>query len=120
MPSNPQLERVRKMCLAFPEATERVTWEQQTFRVREKIFAMANPEPGETHILLKARPGLQELLVNADPERFFKPPYLGPKGWIGIRLVEPVDWGEVSDLVDASYRLVAPKRLVALLPPADR
>lgn len=120
MPANPQLDRLRDLCLGYPEATERVTWEQQTFRVREKIFAMANPDPGDTNVLLKAGPGVQELLINADPARFFRPAYVGPKGWIGIRLFEPVDWGEVGDLIDASYRLVAPKRLVAQLPPSER
>jgi len=116
---HPQLDRLREICLGYPEAIERVTWEQQTFRVREKIFAMASADAGDARVWLKAGPGVQELLIVADPARFYRPPYVGPKGWIGIRLFEPVDWGEVGDLVDASYRLIAPKRLVAQLPSSD-
>jgi predicted DNA-binding protein (MmcQ/YjbR family) len=116
MTQNPRIDRLREICLAFPEANERLTWEQLTFRVREKIFAMANPDPAETNLWLKSGPGVQEVLVAADSSRFYRPPYVGPKGWIGIHLFDPIDWGEVGDLIDASYRLVAPKKLVAQLP----
>jgi predicted DNA-binding protein (MmcQ/YjbR family) len=111
----PQIKQLRAICLGFPEATERITWEQLTFRVREKIFAMANPDPAHPTVWLKAGPGVQEVLVSADSSRFYQPPYVGPKGWIGVYLHEPVDWGEIGDLVDASFRLVAPKKLVAQL-----
>lgn len=110
------LERLRAICLALPEATEQLTWETTaTFRVRGKIFAMHTPgEDGET-LACKAPPGMQELLVGADPERFFVPPYVGRSGWVGVRLRRDSDWEEIADLVTESYRMTAPKRLAALI-----
>lgn len=104
------LTRLRAMCLALPEAEERETWENETFRVRDKIFAMhiARPEPA---VWCKAPPGAQAILLEANPLRFFRPPYLGPKGWIGIHLDDGSDWDEVEDLVRRSYSLIAPRRL---------
>ena len=101
MPSEP-LDRLRAICLAFPEALERETWGHATFRVREKIFA-------------KAQTGLQTALVEGDPNRFFVPPYVGPKGWIGVYLGDETDWDELADLIEESYRMTAPKRVAALL-----
>jgi hypothetical protein len=63
----------------------------------------------------KAPPGSQAVLIGADPKRFFRPPYVGPKGWIGVRLDTAPDWDEVSVIVARSYRLVAPQRLAARL-----
>ena len=101
------------------EASERETFGGPTFRVREKIFAMETGRDGPPSFWCKAPPGSQAVLVGADPVRFFVPPYLGPKGWVGIRLdviaAEEPDWGEVETLVRRSYRLVAPQRLAALL-----
>jgi predicted DNA-binding protein (MmcQ/YjbR family) len=105
------LARLRALCLALPEAEERETWGRPTFRVRGKIFAMAPGEGRDLAVWCKAPPGAQQVLVGADPDRFFAPPYVGPKGWIGIRLQPPPDWAEVAGLVRRSYRLVAPKRL---------
>lgn len=108
------LRRLRKICLALPEAEERETWGEATFRVREKIFAMANHgEP--LSMSCKAPPGAQEMLVEANPERFFRPAYVGPRGWLGVHLTEGVDWEEVEGFVEESYRMTAPKRLSALL-----
>ena len=107
--------RLRQVCLAFPDATEQETWGEPTFRVRNKIFAIARPGDGQVSVWCKAPPGAQEALVGADPARFFAPPYLGPKGWIGIHLDGETDWAEIRELIEESYRLIAPKRLVALL-----
>ena len=112
---------VRALCLALPDATEKETWGDEvnpghpTFRVRDKIFVMAII--GETPLALwcKAPPGSQAILVGADPKRFFVPPYVGHKGWVGMRLGKGVDWREVGALVTRSYRLTAPKRLAALV-----
>ena len=104
------IARLRRICLALPEAEERETWEVPTFRVRGKIFAMAPSRRGPA-VWCKAPPGSQAVLVGADPDRFFAPPYVGPKGWIGIRLDAAPDWDEVAALLCRSYRLVAPKRL---------
>ncbi|HZS83649.1 MAG TPA: MmcQ/YjbR family DNA-binding protein [Stellaceae bacterium] len=103
--------RLRRICLALPEAEERETWEVPTFRVRGKIFAMWSGRDGRPSLWCKAPPGSQAILIGADPQRFFAPPYVGHKGWIGIWLDGNVDWSEVGALVERSWRLTAPRRL---------
>ena len=110
------LAELGRICLAFPEATEQETWESATFRVRGKIFAMTSGDESRSEVWCKAGVGVQAMLIAADSRRFFSPPYVGPKGWIGIRFNEETDWEEVSDLIEESYRLVAPKRLIGQLP----
>jgi len=107
--------RLRAICLALPEAVEQETWGDPTFRVRDKIFAMPRRGDGRVSMWCKAPPGMQDVLVGADPARFFVPPYVGHNGWIGVRLDLAPDWDEIGDLVADSYRLTAPKRLAALL-----
>jgi hypothetical protein len=114
------LARLRKVCLALPEAHEVEAWGEPTFRVRNKLFAMyaaANKHhgAGRPAVWCKAAPGNQALMVRADPERYFVPPYVGPSGWVGVWLDRNADWMEVTELMRDSYRLVAPKKLVALL-----
>lgn len=106
-------DKLRAICLALPEAEERETWGDPTFRVRDRIFAMEKSGDGRISLWCKAPPGSQQVLVGADPERFFVPPYVGHKGWIGVRLDNSPDWTEVAKIVNRSYRLVAPKRLAA-------
>jgi hypothetical protein len=107
------LPLLRRICLALPEAVEKETWEIPTFRIRDKIFAMAHdPET----VWCKAPRGVQAILVGAAPERFFVPPYVGHKGWIGFLLDRGTDWGEVEALIRRSYRMTAPKKLAALIP----
>ena len=105
------LGRLRGICLALPETVEKETWAAPTFRVRDKIFAMVHAWDGRTGVWCKAPPGAQTILVMAAPERFFRPPYLGHKGWIGFWLDGAPDWDEVTDLIGRSYRMTAPKRL---------
>ncbi|WP_439594404.1 MmcQ/YjbR family DNA-binding protein [Falsiroseomonas sp.] len=105
--------RLRRLCLSLPEVTEVETWEQPTFRVRGRIFAMLHLGEHGLAVWFKAPPGSQELLVEAAPDRFFRPPYLGPKGWVALRLAGPVDWAEAEALIRRSYSLIAPKRLAA-------
>ena len=114
MPADP-LDRLRAVCLAFPEAAEKATWGKATFGVRDKIFAMAGASDDRQRMCCKARPGLQTALVEGDPQRFFIPPYVGPKGWVGVYLDNSTDWDELADLIEESYRMTAPKRLAALL-----
>jgi predicted DNA-binding protein (MmcQ/YjbR family) len=115
MPDRP-IDRLRAICLALPEATEKESWgADPTFRVRDKIFAMQKAGDGRVSLWCKAPPGAQDVLVGADPASFFVPPYVGHHGWVGVRLDVPTDWDEVADLVADSYRLTAPKRLAALL-----
>ena len=111
------LERLRNVCLALPEATEKVAWGDPTWRVRDRIFAMqkGNYEGGRPSVWLKASPGAQPAIVGSDPERHFIPPYVGSKGWIGVYLDVRIDWDELADLIEDSYRLIAPKRLAAQL-----
>lgn len=108
-----QLARLRRICLRLPEATEQRTWDRPTFRVRRKIFAMYVLQDEKPAFWCKAPRGAQTILVNADPQRFFVPPYVGPKGWIGVCLDAATDWTEVADLVGRSWRMTAPKKLVA-------
>lgn len=119
MPRNP-LPRIRKLCLALPEAHEVEAWGEPTFRVRNRIFAMyasATTHHGE------GRPALwcknvaveQDLLIRAFPKRYFSPPYVGPGGWIGVWLDGTPDWEALRELLRDAWRLAAPKRLHALL-----
>ena len=107
------LDRLRAICLALPEATEVETWGDATFRVRDKIFAMLRRHDGRVWFWCKAPPGSQAILVEADPARFFAPPYVGPKGWIGMRIDDGPDWVEVEHLVRRSYGMTAPRKLAA-------
>ena len=114
-PRRSPLDRVRSICLAFPEAEERPFGGHTApaFRVRGKIFLMTS-EDG-TSMTLKAPEGVQAILVASDPERFFVPKYVGVKGWVGIRLghTDGADWDELAELITESYCLTAPKRLAA-------
>jgi hypothetical protein len=119
MAPNP-LTRLRKVCLALPEAHEVEAWGEPTFRIRNKLFAMyAHAEKhhgsGQAAVWCKAAPGNQAAMVQASPDRFFVPPYVGPSGWIGIRLNSDTDWKELAELMHDAYRLVAPKRFLAAL-----
>jgi predicted DNA-binding protein (MmcQ/YjbR family) len=109
----PPIDRLREICLALPEAAEKEAWGDPTFRVRDKIFAMQKRGDGRVSVWLKAPEGSQSILVGADPDRYFVPPYVGHKGWIGVRLDAGPDWTQVAALVKRSYRLIAPKRLAA-------
>lgn len=110
-------ERVRGICLAFPEATEKTSHGAPGFFVG-KQFAMLWPNGHHDHefphLWCAAGPGEQEALVAAS-DRFFRPPYVGHRGWVGIRLDGKVDWDEVGELLEDAYRLIAPARLVARL-----
>jgi hypothetical protein len=111
------LETVREVCLALPETSERLSHGAPTFFIREKrafLMVMTNHHGDGRFALWCAAPaGMQQMLVEAEPERFFVPPYVGPSGWIGVRLDGNVDWKELDMLLRDSYRLVAPKRLAA-------
>lgn len=112
-PAPETVAELRRICLAFPDAVEKPFGGHRApaFRIRDKLFLLCR-EDG-TALTCKAGPGEQALLVAADPARFFVPPYVGHRGWVGIRLDAPVDWQEVAELAEDSYRLVAPASLVA-------
>jgi hypothetical protein len=112
------LARLRRLCLALPEAHEVEAWGEPTFRVKNKLFAMYaaagnHHGAGRPAVWCKAAPGNQELMVRAAPARFFVPPYVGPSGWVGVWLDRGADWAELAELLRDAWRLTAPKRLVA-------
>jgi predicted DNA-binding protein (MmcQ/YjbR family) len=109
------LARLRALCLALPEAREKITWDTPTFRVREKMFALCGSEETRITVWLKAPPGVQESLVAYAPRRYFVPPYVGRAGWVGVYLDGRVPWAQVAALVEQSWQLVAPRKLVAKL-----
>lgn len=115
MTTEPVTERLRRVCLALPEAVEKEAWGDPNWRVHGRMFAMEKRGDGRISVWCKAPPGSQEILVGADPARFFVPPYVGAKGWIGIRLDDRPDWDEVAALIRRSYRLIAPQRLARLV-----
>ena len=106
------LQRLREICLALPEAVEKETWGHPTFRIRDKMFATFNAGGDRPSLTCKAPPGSQAILVGADPERFFVPPYVGGRGWIGMTLDRGVDWREVAQIIARSFAMTAPKRLL--------
>ena len=109
-------DALRQFALSLPEAEERETWGEATFRVRDKIFAMRHDlHEGRWSIWCKAPPGAQRPLVDSHPRRFFVPPYVGHHGWAAIDLAVEQDWDVVADLIEDSYRMTAPRRLVAAL-----
>ncbi|MFB9685783.1 MmcQ/YjbR family DNA-binding protein [Amycolatopsis plumensis] len=114
-----QLDALRKVCLALPEATERLSHGSPAWFVRGKktfvMFADDHHGDGRLAFWCPAPPGAQEELVRTEPERFFRPAYVGHRGWLGVRLDVDVDWGEVDRIVREAYRLVAPKTLAALV-----
>jgi len=119
MPPSP-LTRLRKICLALPGAHEVEAWGEPTFRVKNKIFAMhasaANHHGrGRAAVWLKSTKEDQARLIQAEPERFFKPPYVGPSGWVGIWLEGGADWELIAEFIRDSYRLIAPAKLCAQL-----
>ena len=110
------LKRIREICLALPETSERLSHGSPTFFVREKrafLMVLVNFHgDGRFAIWCAAAPGMQQLLVDADPERFFVPPYVGPRGWLGVRLEGELDWNELAGIAEDAYVEVAPAKLV--------
>jgi hypothetical protein len=114
------LARIRDICLSLPEVTERPSHSAPSFFVRDKtafVNAWIEGHHDHTfpHLWCAAAPGAQEALISAGRGRIFRPPYVGHRGWIGVRLDGRVDWDEVAGLCEEAYRAVAPRRLVALL-----
>ena len=113
------LARARAICLALPEATEKTAWGAPTFRIRDKMFAIyAEDHHGDGRIALwcHAPTGAQDVLVSSEPDRYFVPPYVGVRGWIGV-LLDRNDDDEVAERVREAYCRVAPKKLRALVDP---
>lgn len=116
-PSDP-LRRLRAIIASLPETSEKLSHGSPTWWGGKKTFASFHDghyDGGRKAVWLKAPLGAQEALVAADPERFYRPKYLGPSGWVALRLDASTDWNEVEALLVEGYRLVAPRRAVAAL-----
>ena len=116
--------QLRAICLALPEVTERLSHGTPTWFVRGKsTFVQFWPNGHHSdefpHLWCAAPPGAQAELVESEPDRFFRPPYVGGRGWIGVRMDGEVDWGEIAEICKDAYLAVAPKRLAALVEPGD-
>ena len=114
------LARLREICLVLPRAVEKISHGTPVFFIEKgKTFAWFSHDhhgSGITAVAVKCS-GLEEqaMLVEADPDLYYRPPYLAPSGWVGIRLdSETVDWDHVADRVATSWELVAPKRLLEM------
>jgi len=115
-PQTGLVDRLRAICTAFPEVTERPSHGAPTWFVRDKrafvtLWSDGHHDHGFPHLWCAAPPGAQEELLLADPDRFFRPPYDGHRGWLGVRLDGSVDWTEIAELCTDAYRTVAPKGL---------
>jgi hypothetical protein len=110
------LARLRDICLALPETSERPSHGAPSFFIRGKTcFLMLFDDhhgDGRFAVWCAAPAGDQQLLVDADPEKFFVPPYVGHRGWLGVRLDRGLDWDELAGIVEDAYATVAPKTLV--------
>ncbi len=113
------LKGVRDICFALPEVSERLSHGSPAWFIRGKktlaMFVDDHHGDGILGIWCPAFPGVQEELVEQEPDRFFRPPYVGPSGWVGVRLDRAVDWNEIREILADSYRKVAPKTLVKQL-----
>ncbi len=118
-PLDVPLDQVRRIALALPEATERPSHGEPAWFVGKRLFATYAEQHHDDRVAvwLAAPLGAQEALIEEDPARFFRPPYVGVRGWLGIYLDLPAapDWDELAELLADSYRMVAPKRLLAAL-----
>lgn len=112
------LARITEMCLAYPETTCERSGSHATFKVRKRVFAYFLNDhhgDGEVSVCCKTMLGEQYDLAKENPERFYIPAYIGSRGWVAIRLNDGrVNWKEIAGFVRASYRAVAPKKLVAV------
>jgi hypothetical protein len=112
-------DRVRAICLSFPEATEKLSHGAPAFFVKKKQFVMlwatGHHDDQFPHLWCAAPVGVQAELVDTEADRFFRPPYVGARGWLGVRLDRSVDWDEIDAVCEDAYRTIAPAKLIAAL-----
>ena len=113
------VQRLREICMALPEIQERLSHGEPTWFVRGKktVASLDDHHHGADHLAFwcPAPPGVQREMVEQEPRRFFSPPYVGGRGWLGVRIDNGPDWDEVAQIIEDAYRMVAPKKLIALL-----
>jgi hypothetical protein len=115
-------DRVRSICMALPGVTEKLSHGSPGFFVKKQfvmLWADGHHDHGFPHLWCAAPAGAQDELVTTEPDRFFRPPYVGGRGWLGLRLDGDVDWDEVGMICRDAYRTVAPPRLLAALDALD-
>jgi hypothetical protein len=111
-------DRVRSICLALPEVTEKLSHGSPAFFVKKQfvmLWSQGHHDLHFPHLWCAAPPGAQEGLVASDPSRFFRPPYVGGRGWVGVRLDGRLDWPALELICEDAYRCVATPRLLAVL-----
>ncbi|MCP2328874.1 hypothetical protein HDA40_007381 [Hamadaea flava] len=114
------VDRVRAIFLAFPEVTERPSHGAPTWFVRDKksiatLWADGHHDDDFPHLWAAAPLGAQQELIAINPDRYFRPPYVGHRGWVGVRLDGEIAWDELAEIAEDAYRVIAPKSLVAKL-----
>lgn len=112
--------KLRELCFAMPEVSERSSHGSPSFFIRERrVLCSFHPgghhAEGFTSIWVPAPPGVQEELIEDEPDRFYRSPYVGPSGWVGVRLDREVDWDEIDAMLREAYRLKAPRTLARQL-----
>lgn len=117
--SRDPVERLRRICLALPETNERLSHGEPSFFIRDKkqFVMLDNHHHGAARLAFwcAAPPGAQDELIAQNGEQYFRPPYVGHRGWVGVCIDRGPDWTEVAEIVRDSYRQVAPKSLIAAL-----
>jgi hypothetical protein len=114
----PELKEVRAICMALPEVSERLSHGSPTWFAGKKTMVMYLDDhhgDGRLALWVASPPGVQQEVVDQEPDRFFVPPYVGHRGWLGVRLDRSPDWDEVAGIVEDAYRTVAIKRLLTQL-----
>lgn len=117
MPTDP-LESLRRLCMGLPEVTERLSHGEPTWFIRGKktFVTYADHHHDDRLSFWCAAPaGVQDALVESEPDRFFRPPYVGHRGWLGVYLDVPVDWDEIDGIVEDAYRTIALRKLAEQL-----
>ena len=116
-------QKVRAICGALPGVTEKLSHGAPAFSAGKQfvqLWAGGHHDHSFPHLWCAAPPGAQEHLVASEPDRFFRPPYVGHRGWIGVRLDRRPRWPQIEDVIEDAYRAVAPKRLLAELDAASQ
>jgi hypothetical protein len=115
VPDKGSLDRVRELCLSLPETNERLSHGQPTFFIRDKktfvMYLDNHHDDGRLALWCAAPEGMQNALVAGAPEHYFVPPYVGHRGWIGVRLDRDLDWNEIAGAIEEAYLTVAPRKL---------
>ena len=117
MAGDTAVDRLRRICLALPGVSERVSHGEVSFFAGKQFVAVDDHHHGADRLAFwcPARAGAQEQLIAEDPQQYFRPPYVGHRGWVGVRIDLDPDWDEIAEIVRDAYRQVAPKRLLAQL-----